>query len=65
MRHRGEVLDFHRQVVGDGPGATAVAYIETRVGGDGTAGKTRWGVGRDPSPVAASLKAVVSAVNRS
>jgi 2-isopropylmalate synthase len=36
-----------------------VAYVEARVGG-----KTRWGVGVDANIVTASLRAVVSAVNR-
>jgi 2-isopropylmalate synthase len=54
-----EVVDYHEHALGEGAGATAVAYVETRV-----AGKTRWGVGIDSNILTASLKAVVSAVNR-
>jgi len=36
-----------------------VAYVEDRTGG-----KTRWGVGIDANIVTASLRAVLSAVNR-
>jgi 2-isopropylmalate synthase len=54
-----EVLDYHEHALGEGAGATAVAYVEARV-----AGKTRWGVGIDSNILTASLKAVVSAVNR-
>jgi 2-isopropylmalate synthase len=46
--------------VGEGTGAAAVVYVEARVGGD----RVRWGVGLDPDLVTASLRAVVSAVNR-
>ena len=55
-----EVLDYHEHALGEGAGATAVAYVEARV-----AGKSRWGVGIDSNILTASLKAVVSAVNRS
>jgi 2-isopropylmalate synthase len=54
-----EVVDYHEHALGEGAGATAVAYVEARV-----AGKTRWGVGIDSNILTASLKAVVSAVNR-
>ena len=39
--------------------ATAAAYVECQVGDD-----VLWGVGIDPSITTASLKAIVSAVNR-
>ena len=42
-----------------GGDAKAAAYLECAVGG-----KVLWGVGIDPNIVTASLKAVVSAVNR-
>jgi 2-isopropylmalate synthase len=54
-----EVVDYHEHALGEGAEATAVAYVEARV-----AGKTRWGVGIDSNILTASLKAVVSAVNR-
>ncbi len=55
-----EVLDYHQHAVGEGVDAAAAVYVETRVGG----GQVRWGVGLDPDGVMASLRAVVSAVNR-
>ncbi len=61
-RERGiaiEVLDVHEQ---KSAGSTeAIFYVETRAGREGA---VRWGVGHDASPVTASLRAVVSAVNR-
>ena len=42
-----------------GDDAQAAAYVEASV-----AGRTVWGVGIAPSITAASLRAVVSAVNR-
>jgi 2-isopropylmalate synthase len=46
--------------MGGGADASAVAYVEVKVGD----GKVRWGVGIHPNIVSASLRAVVSAVNR-
>ena len=43
-----------------GGDAQAAAYLECAI-----AGEVFWGVGIDPNIVTASLKAVVSAVNRS
>ena len=43
-----------------GEDATAVAYVQLRIGAD----RTVYGVGLDPNIVTATLKAVVSAVNR-
>jgi 2-isopropylmalate synthase len=54
-----EIVDYAEHALGEGADATAVAYVEARVGG-----KTRWGVGVDANIVTASLRAVVSAVNR-
>jgi 2-isopropylmalate synthase len=59
-----QVLDRHDQTMGDGPDATAVVYVETRLGSHGGPGRIRWGVGRDRNPVMAALRALVSAVNR-
>jgi 2-isopropylmalate synthase len=42
-----------------GSDAQAAAYVECEV-----AGQVRWGVGVDTNTVTASLKAVLSAVNR-
>jgi len=53
------VLDYHEHALTSGGDAQAAAYVECEVGG-----KTVWGVGIDPNIVTASLRAVVSAVNR-
>jgi 2-isopropylmalate synthase len=54
-----EVVDYAEHAVSAGADATAVAYVEAR-SDDGI----RWGVGLDPSIMAASMKAVLGAVNR-
>jgi 2-isopropylmalate synthase len=54
-----EVVDYAEHAVSAGTDATAVAYVEAR-GEDGIT----WGVGTDESISSASLKAVVSALNR-
>jgi 2-isopropylmalate synthase len=62
-RHLGiavSVLDYAEHAVSAGTDAQAVAYVEAADAN----GTVRWGVGTDGSIVAASLKAVVSAVNR-
>jgi len=53
------VLDYHEHAIGGGANAQAVAYLELRVGE-----KTLFGVGMDSNIVSASLKAIVSAVQR-
>ena len=55
-----DVTDYSEHAVGAGSSATAVAYVETQ-SGDGV---TLWGVGRHESILTASLRAIVSAVNR-
>ena len=54
-----EIVDYHEHALGEGADARAAAYVEAKVGG-----KTRWGVGVDANIVTASLRAVLSAVNR-
>jgi 2-isopropylmalate synthase len=54
------VLDYSEHAVGGGANATAVAYIEMRVGD----GPSLFGVGMDSNIVSASLKAIVSGLNR-
>jgi 2-isopropylmalate synthase len=54
------VLDYHEHAIGGGADASAVAYVEVKVGD----GRSRWGVGIHGNIVTASLRAVVSAVNR-
>ena len=55
-----QVVDYIEHAVGAGADATAVAYVEARGHGVGPL----WGVGMSPNILTASLKAVVSAVNR-
>jgi len=53
------VLDYHEHAIGSGANAQAVAYLELRVGE-----RTLFGVGIDSNIVSASLKAIVSGVQR-
>jgi 2-isopropylmalate synthase len=53
------VLDYHEHAMSSGGDATAAAFVECAVGE-----RVLWGVGIDANIVRASLKAVVSAVNR-
>ncbi|CAB4870353.1 unannotated protein [freshwater metagenome] len=53
------VLDYHEHALSAGGDARAAAYLECSV-----AGEVFWGVGIDANIVTASLKAVISAVNR-
>ncbi len=55
-----DVLDYTEHAIGAGADTQAVAYVETQTGD----GDVRWGVGVHDSIVAASLRAVLSAVNR-
>ncbi|QYJ05804.1 2-isopropylmalate synthase [Nocardioides panacisoli] len=54
------VLDYHEHALSSGGDAIAAAYVECAVGEE-----VLWGVGMDANIVTASLKAVLSAVNRS
>ncbi len=59
------VVDYHEHAIGAGADAAAVTYIELKVGGEhGAPGKTLFGVGKDANIVTASLKAILSALNR-
>ena len=53
------VLDYTEHALSAGSDAQAAAYVECEVGG-----RTLWGVGIDTNTVTASLRAVLSAVNR-
>jgi 2-isopropylmalate synthase len=57
------VIDYHEHAIGEGADAAAVTYIELRVG-EGERARTLFGVGRDRNIVTASLKAILSALNR-
>ncbi len=54
-----QVADYYEHAMSAGGDASAAAYLECTVNGG-----TFWGVGIDPSTTTASLKAVISAVNR-
>lgn len=54
-----QVADYFEHAMSAGGDASAAAYLECTINGG-----TYWGVGIDPSTTTASLKAVVSAVNR-
>jgi 2-isopropylmalate synthase len=53
------VLDYHEHAIAAGADARAVAYLELRVGD-----RTLFGVGMDANIVSASLKAIVSGLQR-
>ena len=62
-RHCGlavRVVDYHEHAIGAGANANAVSYVEIRMDN----GAALFGAGIDSDIVAASLKAVLSAVNR-
>ncbi|MCP9988175.1 2-isopropylmalate synthase [Streptomyces sudanensis] len=54
------LLDYQEHTMSEGASAQAASYIECAIDG-----KVLWGVGIDANTTRASLKAVVSAVNRS
>jgi 2-isopropylmalate synthase len=54
------VLDYTEHALSAGSDAQAAAYVECDVDG-----QTLWGVGIDANTVTASMRAVLSAVNRS
>jgi 2-isopropylmalate synthase len=53
------VLDYAEHALSAGSDAQAAAYVECEIGG-----QTLWGVGIDANTVSASLRAVLSALNR-
>jgi 2-isopropylmalate synthase len=55
-----KLLDYVEHTLSAGGDALAAAYIELEI-----AGRTLWGVGIDGDIATASLKALISAVNRS
>jgi len=55
-----EVLDYHEHAIGSGAQARAAAYLELRIG----ARAALFGVGIDSNIVSASMKAVLSALQR-
>jgi 2-isopropylmalate synthase len=53
------VLDYHEHALTEGTDAQAAAYVECEIGD-----QVFWGVGIDTNTVTASMRAVLSAVNR-
>ena len=53
------VLDYLEHALSAGGDASAAAYLECAI-----AGEVYWGVGIDPNTTTASLKAIISAINR-
>jgi 2-isopropylmalate synthase len=54
------VLDYHEHAIGTGADAKAVTYMELQIGG-----RELWGVGIHSDIATASLRAIVSGINRS
>ena len=54
------VLDYHEHAIGSGAQARAAAYLELRIGDT----RTLFGVGIDTNIVTASIKAVLSGLQR-
>ncbi|MDM7482262.1 MAG: 2-isopropylmalate synthase [Halomonas sp.] len=54
-----EIIDYHEHSRGQGADAEAIAYVEVRIDG-----KAVFGVGTDESITSASMKGVLSAINR-
>ena len=57
------VLDYAEHALDSGGDAQAAAYVECEIG-EGDAVEVLWGVGIDPSITSASMKAILSALNR-
>jgi len=57
---RFEISNYSEHALSSGEGAAAIAYIQIKT----TDGKTRWGAGVDTNIELASVKAVLSALNR-
>ncbi|MES2708129.1 MAG: 2-isopropylmalate synthase [Verrucomicrobiota bacterium] len=55
-----EVIDFKQHALGEGTAASAIAYIQIK----SASGQKRWGAGVDTNIELASIKAVLSALNR-
>ncbi len=53
------VLDYYQHALSEGGDASSAAYLECAIDGE-----VFWGVGIDPNTTTASLKAVISAINR-
>jgi 2-isopropylmalate synthase len=58
--NRFEITNYSEHALSSGEEAAAIAYIQIKTGG----GKTRWGAGVDTNIELASVRAVLSALNR-
>jgi 2-isopropylmalate synthase len=58
---RFEIINYSEHALGSGEAASAIAYIQIKTAN----GKTRWGAGVDTNIELASVRAVLSALNRS
>nr|MBP9903544.1 2-isopropylmalate synthase [Verrucomicrobiota bacterium] len=58
---RFEITNYSEHALGSGEGAAAIAYIQIKSAG----GQSRWGAGVDTNIELASVRAVLSALNRS
>ncbi len=58
---RFEITNYSEHALSSGEGAAAIAYIQIKIAG----GKSRWGAGVDTNIELASVRAVLSALNRS
>jgi 2-isopropylmalate synthase len=58
---RFEIAHYSEHALSSGEEAAAIAYIQIKLGD----GRTRWGAGVDTNIELASVKAVLSALNRS
>lgn len=54
------VMNYHEHAVGSGEDATAVAYVQIRIGRE----QSLYGVGMHSNIVTATLRAILSATNR-
>ena len=57
---RFEVIDYYEHSLSSGAEASAIAYIKIKI----SDGSTYWGAGVDTNMELASIKAILSAVNR-
>lgn len=57
------MLDYSEHALESGGDAKAAAYVECEIG-EGDDAVVLWGVGVDPSITSASMRAILSAVNR-
>ena len=58
------ILDYYEHAMSAGGDAKAASYLECEIANGSASKSIFWGVGIDPSTTTASLKAIISAVNR-